>query len=268
MKIKYKTLFRIAGFLILLGLVSTSQYLVDQQKKKRVYAEPVVIPAEILKVAGLGLDNALADFLWLGSIQYFGGGESRTNEKLSDFLVSSTDLDPKFSYPYAFGALILPSIEETELAISLAKKGIDKAEPNWQIPYNLATLYHIEKKDRANAIKYFDLAATTPGAPDNIQKIAANFGTYPTDRARSAAIWQGILENTSDETVKERAEMYLAHYAILDLLEDAAKRYHDINGFYPKDLQNLIDARILRAIPKDPFGFEYTIDINGRAVSR
>ncbi len=240
----------------------------DNDKAKAIYSEPIVFKADIVKVADLGLHNAAADLEWLAMIQYFGGGESRTNEKLDDYLFLATDLDPKFPYPYAFGALILPGFSgQVQKGLEIGQKGIDNGIVDYRLPYYMATTYH-DNNDPVNAAKYFDLAARTPGVPEGIKRVAANYGTRSDKRAQTKSIWEGIYESTKDEVVKERAKNYIIHYELMDLIEKASKEFYNKNGRYPKDVQELVSARILTAVPTDPFGYGFEVDqSNGQVRS-
>lgn len=263
-----KSLYLTFLFVIFFACVIASQFYYDRSKARAKYIEPHIFKPEVIKAADLGLHNAAGDLFWLASIQYFGGGESKTYEKMSSYLNLATDLNPKFPYPYAFGALVLPSVGQTDQAIELAKKGIYRSSPDWRIAYYLATTYFLNKDDYANALKYFDIAANTQGAPEGIKKIAANFGTRGDKRTKTKQIWTGIYATTKDEVVKERAKTYLVHYEIMDFLEEAAKQYYKMNGKYPEALDDLVTGRILKAIPEDPFGFTFEINADGLVTAK
>ena len=258
-----KKIYLVTLFLIFFAGMISSQFFYDQSKAKADYSEPNLFKSDLIKAIDLGLHNAAGDLYWLAGIQYFGGAESQTYEKLFDYLNLSSDLNPQFPYPYAFGTLVLPSIGQTDQAIELAKKGIDKSSPDWRISYYLGAIYHINKDDTANAVKYFDLASRTEGVPDGIKKVSANFGTRGEKRQKTKEIWIGIYETSKDELVKERARDYIAHYEILDFLEEAANQYRNINGSFPKEVSDLVSGNILKAIPPDPFGLEFAIDEKG-----
>ncbi|MDO8495689.1 MAG: hypothetical protein Q7S32_04240 [bacterium] len=251
-------------FLLFAGVVYIQQ-LYDIQKSKAGYIEPIVFKPEVVRAANLGLHNAAADLMWLAAIQYFGGGESRTDEKLDDYLFLSADLDPKFAYPYAFGALILPGLDKVDKGIELATRGVELQVPDYRIPYYLGTSYYIDKNDNANAAKYFDIAAHTPGAPAGIQKVAANFGIKGDRRANTKQIWIGIYESSKDEIVKERAKNYIVHLQILDLLDEASKQYYIKYKKYPASTDDLVTGKILKGIPEDPFGSQFFFNDDGSA---
>lgn len=262
-----KSAFKILLFIILFTGVIFSQFFFDSEKGKARYFEPNVLSADKIKVIDLGLDNATSDLMWLAAIQYMGGVESKTSEKLGDYLFTAAELDPKFSYPYAFGVLLMPAFNQTDRAIELANMGLRNAEPDWRIPYYLATTYHLAKDDPVMAAKYFDLAANTKGAPANIKWVAANYGSRSDKRERTKNIWIGIMTTSNDEMVKERAKNYVMHYEIMDLLEQAAKIYFNQYKKYPQNLEDLVSAHILNAIPPDPFGFQFKINSNGQAIA-
>ena len=260
-----KLFLKLTIILLLFALVIISQFFSDTAKEKLEKPSPFVISAKVVMAADLGLHNAASDIAWLSAIQYFGDWQDDNYAKLADYIKLANDLDPKFSYPYAFGALILPELGKTDEAIEIAKSGIDKADPNWQIPYYLAVTYFLEKKDYQNAALYFDIASRTKDAPDNIKAISASFNSAPDLRAQSIAIWSSIYESSNDEVVRERAKSYVIHYEILNILEKAASIYKEKNGVYPENIDALVDAKILTAHPIDPLGFKYSIDSDGRA---
>lgn len=251
--------------LILFAGVFASQYFFDANRERQPKPSPHVLGAEVVEAVDLGLHSAASSMYWLATIQYFGDWQEDEHRKLIEYLELSTDLDPYFSYPYAFAALLLPSQGYVEESIELATRGVAESDPDWRIPYYLATTYHISKDDQANAAKYFAIAADTKGAPESIIKISGTYGSNPNLREQTKQIWLAIAESSDDEVVTERATAYVFHYEILDLLEKSAKIFFETDDRYPDPLDELINAKILKAIPESPFGFEYYIDEEGRA---
>lgn len=251
-------------FILLFAAVIVLQMFSDQEKARATYIEPTVLKPDIIRIVDLGLHNAASDLLWLASIQYFGGNDSRTNEKMADYLFTATELDPLFTYPYAFGELILPGLNMLDQAIALGEKGSDLKLKDWKIPYYLATTYHINKEDKVNAAKYFDIAANTEGAPESIQKIAARYGSGVDNRSQTKQIWIGIFETSDDEVVKERAKNYIVHFEILEILDQASAYYKEKFQRYPASVEELVNAKIIKQSPRDPFGFDYIFNEEGK----
>jgi len=260
-----RTFYKTFIFIILLSVAITAQFYFDSAKAKQNKPSPLVLNSKIVETFDLGLHNAASDLYWLSAIQYFGDWQTDKYQKLDNFIETATNLDPLFSYPYAFATLSLPSVDMTDKAIEIAQKGIKEATPDWRIPFYLAAIYYTEKNDIPNAAKYFDLAANTKGAPDSLRNISASFSVRPDLRENIKNIWITMYENSNDETVKDRAKSYIYHYEILDLLEKAATIYKQKNGVFPTTSEELVQKNILKAIPTDPFGFQYEFDADGRA---
>jgi len=237
------------------------QYYYDLQKKEKPLIEPTIIPAKAIKIADLGLHSFASAFMWLYTIQKM--ADSPT--KLPELIETVNELDPKFSYPYAFSALLLPAFGFDKEAVKIAKRGIESADPDWRIPYYLATAYHIFFKDRKNAAFYFDLAARTPNADEVAKRVASRYGLLGTTREQTKAIWQSIYDTSEDEIIKERAENYLVHIEILELLEKAVLIYKQKFGTDPLKLEDLITAKIIREIPSSPLELNFYTE-NGRIL--
>jgi hypothetical protein len=253
--------------LVLLSLAVASQYFYDQQGKDfRAAADyqPLVGNEATYDNFNLGLKPVLADYFWLAAIQYYGGWRDDHNyAKLADYLKLTTDLDPKFSYPYAFSALILPA-EKIPDGYTIAEKGISQNLNDWQIPYFLATAYHIYGNDKTKAAKYFDLAAKTPGAPDNLKFISAAYNSAPGNRSTAEAIWQAIYDNSKDESMTATAKNYLLHYQLMDFYDQAAVAYQQKIGSWPKTPADLVSGKILVSLPPDPLGFSFKFTDQGK----
>lgn len=260
-----KHFFKLLLMLIIFVGVIATQYFFDVSRKRTMAPQPNVWSAEITKASNLGLNNASADMAWLSMIQYFGGGRSDSYEKLDDYIKLANDLDPKFSYPYAFGTLILPGEGMTDEAIKIGERGVTKSTPDWRIPYYMAITYFSKLNDNASAIKYFDIASKTEGAPSGVKIVTANFGTKPDQREQTKQIWISLYETSNDEVVKQRALAYIEHLNILDLLEQASKIYKEQKGSYPVTTDDLVSAKILKYIPADPLGLTPYLDEQGRA---
>jgi len=252
-------------FIVVFGIIIASQLIFDQNRAKTARAESFIPNAKIVKLVDLGLHNAASDIFWTMAVQYYGDSRQKDYKKLYQYLNLITDLAPHNPQPYAFGILNLPDLGMTDEAIDLAKKGLSKSKPDWEIPYYLAAVYHIYKNDPENAHRYFDLAANTENAPDNIKYVAANYGSSKDKRAQSMLIWQGIYENATDLNTKERSKNYLDHLFILDLLDEASARYQLKYNKTPRIPDDLVKDKILRELPPDPLGFQFEFDPLGKA---
>lgn len=255
---------KILTMFVLLVTTITNQYYFDIQKKTRPLIPPNTIPAEIVKIVDLGLHSMAASLMWIYTIQQ----ATDYPDELPKLIRTVNKLDPRFSYPYAFGALILPAFGMNDQAIELAKQGIGDADPDWRIPYYLATTYHIFLKDRKNAALYFDMAAKTINAPENIKVVASRYGTSKNAREQTKTIWESIYENSDDELIREGAKAHLIQIETIELLERAISIYKQKLGKYPESISDLISVKILKAIPPSPFGLEFYLGEDGAILIR
>lgn len=262
-------------FILLLacGIIGT-QYLYDAKKIRGPETDFPISP-NFLKSVDMGLHPMLASYLWLFQtrtelIKSLFLPKDRQEEgykRLIKNIGTINAVDPRYSAPYAFSVIVLPAStypNRIQATIEIGKKGVAEADPDWQIPFYLAVTYHLELKDKVNAAKYFDIAGHTPGIPELVRIFSLSYGTIPTMREQTKQIWNTIYQTTDDPGTKERAKAYIIHLSILDYLDDAAKKYKNLYGEYPKDIESLILKKIIPEIPQDPFNFEFTTK-NGEA---
>lgn len=266
--IRLQKISRVVISVAVCAAIIAAQYSFDVLKNRRARVPLFLIPAPVVRATDIGLHSATAAFFWVGVIQRFVTLAGDRLNGLAGHIRIINDLDPKFSYPYAFAALVLPASDHTEDAISIAKAGLERADPDWQIPYYLAVTYHIYLKDRKNAAIYMNVAAATPGAPPNVKYVAATYGNRQDLRAQTRAIWVSIYENSKDEIAQQQAEAHIKHIDIFDFLEKAAKLFKERTGQYPKTLDELVTQKILKAIPPDPLGLPYDTKGDGKVFSK
>ena len=217
----------------------------------------------------MGFHAAAASFLWIGTMPeildlIFNGHA----EYLSDEAFINA-VDGRLSYPYAFSVLVLPAAEHYKDnvadAIAIGKKGVANADPDWRIPYYLATTYFLSLKDEQSALWYYNIAAKTPGIPDYAERFSLNFGIKSSEREKTKELWATIRDSTNDQDTKDRAQAYIDRLDIFDYLESAAKVYDQKFGHFPKTPTDLVTGGIISAVPQDPFG--YTIIFNKDGTS-
>jgi len=247
----------------ILGIIVSSQYYFDATKTKRSLIPPTIIPAQVIKIGDLGLHSATSALMWIYTIQQ----ASTHPAKVPELIEVTTNLDPKFGYPYAFAALILPPLGFKDEGVNLALKGIQKAGTDWRIPYYLATTYHIFFGDRKNALLYFEIAANTPSAPKEVKIVASRYGTSKDNREQTKEIWNSIYLTSDDEIIKERAIQFITHIEIIELLERAVTIYRQKFGYLPSKIEDLAQPGILKEIPVSPLGVKYLLDPSGRIIT-
>lgn len=235
-----------------------------------VLIEPHPLPADVLKKSSLGLNNLIADVIWLQTIQYYGGGlPYERYRELAKLIETTTELDPKFAYPYSFGLLILPGEGFTKEAIKLGEKGLKNPnlKNNWEIPYYMAITYRFNLKDKKQAAKYFEMASKRPGAPEMAGLMAGINYEKANQRLVAYKIYEGLYKKASNSYVRQRAKDYMDHLVIMESLERAGQIYKEKYGNFPVAVQDLVTKKIIQGIPEDPLKRGFVINPQTGLVS-
>jgi tetratricopeptide (TPR) repeat protein len=207
----------------------------------------------------------MADIVWLQTIQYFGAGTPYGKYKsLGSLLDTITQLDPKFEYPYEFGLVVLPFMDQTDMAIKLGERAQKEIPNNGLLSYYLASDYHLYKKDYAKAAKYYQLASTQPGSPTAAKTLAATaLGQVDNsidDRLVAAEFWKTVFDSTSDPDRKELAARWYKQMQDIYAIEKAAIAYKAKTGSFPHTQTDLVQAGFIASEFVSPVGRELKLD--------
>lgn len=230
-------------------------------------AEPALPPLSTLKALSLNQRGAIADLLWLKTIQYFGQGNPYGNyPSLGAILNTITQLDPKFEYPYEFGMIVLPFMQQTSAAVELGERAQTAIPNNGLLTFYLASVYHLNVKDYRRAGDLYAKAANQPGAPGASRELAgvaySSSETSLSDRLVAIAFWKTAFDNAKDDSQRDLASRWYAHMQIVYALETAALKYKADKGAYPQNLQDLKDTGYISEIPTSPIGRFLILDPN------
>ncbi|MDP2598899.1 MAG: hypothetical protein Q8P49_03660 [Candidatus Liptonbacteria bacterium] len=250
---------------ILAGII-ISQIAYDARKPTDQEAELPKLSLSLTKIFDLGLHSAAAGYYWVNQVIFELPTLRFGFDKFSEDLAFINSLDPRFSFPYYWTVLILPNTkypDAVNASIVIGERGIREADPDWRVSFFLATLYYLNKNDRAAAAKYFDLAARTPGAPFYIKRFSENFGIAPNVREQTRQVWEAIAQSSDDPDLKMRAEAYVVRLNMFDFLEQAAGVYKQKYMKFPAKIDDLVSGGVLKSLPQDPFGFQFYIYENG-----
>ncbi|MEW5801755.1 MAG: hypothetical protein AB1847_06575 [bacterium] len=159
-----------------------------------------------LKPLTIGYQQMTADLFWLKVVCYFGSHclTDKSYPWLYHILDLTTTLDPYFQLPYEFGAVVL-SIEEGDVQQSnaLLKKGIHHHPDYWRLPFYLGFNYFFYLKDPETAARYISRAASLPGHPPYLPKLAASLYASAGHKDIALGFLTQIYQNTDDPALKE-----------------------------------------------------------------
>jgi len=160
-----------------------------------------------LKLMSLGFRSVMADVLWVKAIGYF-GGHSLTDKEypwLYHILDQVTTLDPPFRQPYLFGGVVL-SVESGLPAqgTALLRKGMVYYPGEWLFPFYAGFNSFYYFKDPARAAAYIQVAATLPGHPEYLPRLAASLLTRAGRVGAAIRFLETVAESTEDEGTRNR----------------------------------------------------------------
>jgi tetratricopeptide (TPR) repeat protein len=244
--------------------------------------------SDVLAKYSLGFNGLLADWYWITSLQYLGkkavankgkfqmDNLTKLNPKqLYPLLESATNLDPKFVNVYAYGAIVLPSID-VEKAISFAEKGIVHNPNEWRLYQYLGYIYW-KKGDFKKAAEIYKKGSEIEGVPPFMKLMAARVEGEGGSRDMARQIYTQMFDEATDDATKslaagrllqvesfeEREAINSALKDLLDKNQPCAKDWREIYSIL-KTIKLPPNNRLLtfdsNASPLDPSGIPYIIE--------
>jgi hypothetical protein len=77
-----------------------------------------------------------------------------------------------------------------------------------------------------------------------------------------------LMKSTRDKQMKEYLKNRKGRVEGLIRLRDAAKLFEKKNNHPPRDINDLVGPGLLNELPKDPIGLGYTLDDNGKPITK
>lgn len=235
--------------------------------------EPIYLPkAEYLRPMALGWRNVLADLLWFRTISYFGAHyrSDHTYPWLASMCDLVTDLDPRADHVYRFAGVILPwEANQVDAGIALLQKGLRQFPNDWMLHYHLGFHYYFFKNDLDAAIASLRDAMAQPGVHPSIARLAAVLAQHRYGPETTLAFLQELSDNVDSPDVRGVVEEHMREAQLaadLATLQQAVDTYRARTGTVPPSLAALVDAGLLAAVPREPFGSVYELDPTTGAV--
>jgi tetratricopeptide (TPR) repeat protein len=244
------------------------------------YEETYVSPENARRMS-LGFNGIAADWYWIRSLQYVGrkslAAGSGFNlddlgalgiKNLGSMLEHATTLDPQFLAAYEFGAVVLPSVDQTA-AVRLLEKGVRENPSEWRLYHNLG-FTHWQAGRYGEAGEAYTAGANVAGAPAWMHAMAAQMEADGGSRAVAREMYTRLYEGTSDSRIKELAASRLMQLHLLDERDAIRRALADFRARASRCPSSWREvAQPLRAMkfrldesgaPLDPFGAPYVLD--------
>ena len=243
-------------FLLLAGFGYVAMFLqgrrLRQVTENRPYIDRLILPrTEYAKTLSFGYDMFMADFLYLRSIQAFGGQwrQGMPNiQSIYHYFYTVTELDPKFTDAYKFGSMIIGEEgKDPKRAIKLNEKGWLADPETYVLAYwNAYTSFYV-LKDPKMAKMWVRLAKTAPDCPEFVRRFEYYFDKESGDfqAALEKWLWEYLnaLDNRDNTTlgIASRQIVTVTDEWNLKILNKALEKYYNDNGRkrIPADLDEL-----------------------------
>jgi len=235
----------------------------DEWIKEIIYLPPPVI----FENSRFGFEGLLSDILWIRGFHYIEGqldlppgGRYGQLEQLYQVI---TTLDPYFIGAYHYGYLFLWALARNPRAAErLLEKGIKYNPDSYDLLYDIGVLNILVFKNFAKAEKYLDAAVRQPDCPLWIVNTASFVKKERYGKRAALRVWQGLLEDKSEQVRKiaYKKVLRLTREIALEELDKAIAEFEGRKGRAPANLKELLDAGIISRIPEDAEGGKYVLD--------
>ena len=270
----------LAGILIVLGFVGVweLQMKIDRQESVTRSEQDTLMlrSGNLVKKLSLEYTPLVAAMYWTRVVQYFGEKHRlhQSNlELLWPLLDITTTLDPHLLPAYRFGSTFLSDSPprgagRPDLAVKLLERGIKANPEQWRLYQDLGNVYYFDSKDYLKASEAFAEGSKNPQAMVWMKVMAAKIAAEGESPETSYFLWREVYQTTKDPTVKKNAGEHLQLLQVdLDLkaIDQLADQYEKKLGKPATRMSELVQAGLIKEVPRDPLGYPYVFGESGKA---
>ncbi len=268
------------GVLLLAGFAAVwkLQLKIDQEKTAMHVNEDdlALRSGNVVKILSLEYAPLMGAIYWTRAVQYF-GEQHRLHRKNLDLLWPlldiATTLDPHLMPAYRFGSIFLsdspPRGEgRPDLAVKLLERGIQANPDQWRLYQDLGNVYYFDAKDYPKASAAFVEGSKNPHAYLWMKVMAAKIAGEGESPETSYFLWSQVYQTTTDPQVKKNAAEHLELMQVqLDIkkINQLSDEFEKQTKRRPARMSELVQAGLLKELPKDPEGYPYVLGDSGKA---
>lgn len=267
--------------LLLLIISLPFQYKIDEERNKFNKIETTsLLSPNILKIMALGFDEFVADIYWMRSLQYLFGENLAGRDvgiayKYFDII---TELDPKFVNAYRYGGTFISDpppigLGMLELGSKLFDKGRKNNPANFRIPLEQGFQYFFYSGEKEKAAQLFLEASKKPGLSENrsssLKGMSASALRDSGNNDLAISIWEDIYNNATSEARKKFALLNIQELntrKLENILTEFANLYEKVYGNFPEDINDLLNLKEIKKLPKDHEDKDFYIDEETKSV--
>jgi tetratricopeptide (TPR) repeat protein len=239
--------------------------------------EDLTLQGAKLKGFALGFEGLIADWYWMKSLQYIGDKIIKSNQPITldnlkplnprllyPYLDNASDLDPRFTAIYEYGAIVLPSIDETQ-AIKIAEKGVANNPEQWRLYHYLGFTYWTFK-EYEKASQIYEKGSTIKDAPAWMKLMSAKIRIDGGSRDTARTIYRQMFEQATDENIRKSAELRLYQLDSLDEQEVINSVLQNFKAKTGRCANNLKEILPLLKNVKLPDGKDFHLDKSNNLI--
>lgn len=193
-------------------------------------------------------------------------------DRLDSLIGVTNGFDPRFLVPYLVGGLILSdSPEHTGRAIAVLKRGEIHHPAEWRLPFYIGYIRYFSEGDPEAGARALEKAARIPGSPLYLSLLAARMYAEGRKPETALAFLERLVEQENDPKRREALLRRMREVVVerdVQFLEKAVAAYRRAHGgLVPSAPGELVEAGVIRRVPREPHGGRYLILPDGSVRS-
>lgn len=230
----------------------------------KLHAAAVPIPMEIVEVMAGEFKGLAADYLLLEAASFVGSRQSFSAgpedwDAVARLMTQSNTLDPYFrsTYMLAHGTLSWRAHKYKE-TVGILERSKDHLSWDYLPGFLLGFNYFYFLKDNLTASKVLMETSQIPGAPVYLATMGGRLAAEAGRIDIAIDFLTSVSETTEDEHAKEQIRQRILALQGIAVLENAIHQFQSQFARMPHDLNELVTASILPALPENPYNRPYT----------
>jgi hypothetical protein len=231
---------------------------------------------DVARVASLGFRPLVADIYWMQAVQVVGAelvNPARHAPLIGKLVDVVTTVDPWVGHPYRFAAHWLTTdLEQVRFANRLLERAVTYHPDDWRNWFYLGFNHFFYLEDHPAAAEALERASELEGSPTYLKRLVARLKADTAGLETAAVLLSELVRESEDPMAKAQYEAALLEIETeraARFLDEARETYRERNGRDIRRVEDLAEgpAAVLRALPPEPHGREWTLDDQGRIVS-
>lgn len=273
------TLVALAVLLCGAGLAHTAQRRVDPLRRASTAGQAMLFAPDgaTLRVGALDYHVHLADLMWVRTALSFGErfGTSTQDEAWARWFAISaravSELDPAWRTPYVYGGTMLRVMGLLDESTAMFEAGFRALPHDFSLPFSVGMNHYLYGQDPDTAARWLRVASEIEGAPEWYAVAALAFQERKYERQQAIHFLRDELSGTTDPNLRAALEQRLnglMHDEMAEQLTRMAAELAQARGREVKDPAELVAARRLEALPPDPLGARWIVDVDSQIRSQ